>query len=61
MCMLSLTPHVVVASPQVDVDGIQDGQERETPRHAIDNDGLTAGEELVNDCAQKEKMDKRPG
>lgn len=53
-------PHVVVASPQVDIDGIQDGQERETPRHAIDNNGLSAGEELVNDRAQKKKMDERP-
>jgi hypothetical protein len=58
--MVTLTPDVVAASPQVDVDGIQDSEERETPRYAIDDDGFSAGEELVNDSAKEEKVDERP-
>jgi len=44
-------PDIVMTSPKVDVDGIQDSEEREAPRHAIDDDGLSAREELVDDSA----------
>lgn len=53
-------PDVMVRSPQVDIDGIQDGEKREAPRNAIDDDRLSGREELVNDGEKEEKVDKRP-
>lgn len=47
-------------SPEVDVDGIEDGKERESPSDAIDNYFLTLREELVYDCTEKKKMNERP-
>lgn len=61
MGVLLLTPDVVVTSPQVDVDCIQDCKKREAPRDAVDNYGFSAREELVDDRAEEEKMDERPG
>jgi hypothetical protein len=56
-----LTPNIVVGSPQVDIDGIQDSEKREAPRYAIDDDGFSRREELVNDSEKEEKVDERPG
>jgi len=53
-------PNVVMGSPQVDVDGIQDCEKREAPRNAIDDDRFSAREELVNDSEKEKKVDKRP-
>jgi hypothetical protein len=47
-------------SPEVDVDGIEDRKERETPRDAINNYFFTIGEELVYDSTKKKKVNKRP-
>lgn len=51
---------VMLVGPNVDVDRVEDGEEREAPRDAIDDDALAAGEELVYDSAEKQEMDKRP-
>jgi len=51
---------VVTSSPKVDVDGIEDGKEWESPRDAIDNCSLAFREELVYDSTEKEDVDERP-
>jgi len=51
---------VMRTSPKVDVDGIEDGKERESPSNAIDNYLLTLREELVYDSTEKKKVNERP-
>jgi len=51
---------VMRMSPEVDVDGIEDGNERESPRDAINDYSFTIGEELVYDSTEKKKVNKRP-
>lgn len=50
----------MATSPEIDVDGIEDGKERESPRDAINNYSFTFREELVYDSTEKKKMNKRP-
>jgi len=51
---------VIRMSPEVDVDGVEDGKERESPGDAINDYSLTLGEELVYDSTEKKKVNKRP-
>jgi len=51
---------VVTSSPEVDVDGIEDGKERESPRDAIDNYSFTIREELIYDSTEKKEVNERP-
>jgi len=51
---------VMRMSPEVDVDGIEDGKERESPGDAIDNYSFTIWEELEYDSTEKKKVNKRP-
>lgn len=53
-------PDIVVGPPKVDVDGVQNSQEREAPGNRIDNDMLAIGEELVDDSSKKQNVDERP-
>lgn len=46
--------------PYVDVDGVQDGKERQAPGDAVNDDLLSAVEELVNDSSEEEKVDEGP-
>ena len=46
--------------PEVDVDGIEDGKERESPRDAIDNYFFTLREELVYDSTKEKEVNERP-
>lgn len=55
-----ITNDMMVSSPEVDVDGIKDGKEREPPRNAIDNCLFPIREELVNDSTEKKNVDERP-
>jgi hypothetical protein len=41
----------VIGGPQVDIDGIEDAEEREPPGNAIDDCFVACREELVDDCA----------
>jgi hypothetical protein len=41
----------VIGRPEVDIDGIEDAEEREPPGNAIDDCLLACWEELVDDCA----------
>lgn len=54
------TGDVVVPGPEVDVDGVQDGEEGEAPGDAVDDDLLSAIEELVDDGSEEEEVNKRP-
>jgi len=51
---------VMTSSPEVDVDGIEDGKERESPGNAIDNCSFAIRAELVYDSTEKEKVNERP-
>lgn len=44
----------------MDVDGVEDAEERKIPGHAIDENTLPGGEELVDECSEKEQMNKGP-
>jgi hypothetical protein len=54
------TDDVMLMSPEIYVDGVENSQEREAPGDAIDDDLFSGGEELVDDCGEEEKVDKRP-
>jgi len=51
---------VVLAGPQVDIDGIKDDQQGETPGNGINDDGLSGIRELVDNGAEKKKVDQGP-
>ena len=46
--------------PDVDVDHVQDGEEREPPANAVNDDLLAALKELVDDSSEEKEMDERP-
>ncbi len=50
----------MMACPDVNVNGIEDTEERETPRDSIDDDLLASGEELVDDGSQEKEMNEGP-
>ena len=50
----------VVPHPEVDVDGVQDSKEGESPGDTVDDGLLAIGEELVDDRAEEEQVDQRP-
>jgi hypothetical protein len=54
------TNNIVLGSPKINVDGIENGQEREPPGDTIDDNALSLGEELVDDSTEEEEMYKRP-
>ena len=47
--------------PQLDISGIKDAKKGEAPRDSINDYALAGGEELVDDCSEKEHMNQRPG
>jgi len=51
---------VVLAGPDVDVDGVEDGEEGEAPADAVDDGALAGGEELVDHGAAEEEVDEGP-
>jgi len=59
-------PDVVVVTPHMDINGVQDTEERETPGDMVDDDMFPIGEELIDDSSQQKDVDqgpdeKRPG
>jgi len=44
--------NIVLARPEVDVDGVENDQQGEAPRDGIDNGGLSVREELIDDSAE---------
>jgi len=51
---------VVVASPDIDVDSIENSQKGEAPRNTINNYRFSRREELVDNSSKKEDVDQRP-
>jgi len=51
---------VVLAGPDADVDGVEEGEEGEAPGDAVDDGAFAGGEELVDDRAEQEEVDERP-
>lgn len=54
------TKDIMMSNPQVDVDGIENGEERESPRNAINNCFLAFREELVYDSTEEKQVNERP-
>ena len=48
------------AYPDADVDGVENGQEREAPTNAVDDDPLSCFEELIDNSAKEKQVDNRP-
>ena len=48
------TDNIVVPRPNVDVDGVQNGEERKAPAYAVDDYLLSAVKELVDDRSEEE-------
>ena len=44
----------------MDIDGIEDSEEREAPGNTVNDDTLALREELIDNCAEEEQMNERP-
>lgn len=56
----ALTDDIVLPNPDVDVDGVEDGEQREAPRDAVDDGSFALREELVDDGSEEKEVDDRP-
>ena len=54
------TDDVVVAGPEVDVDGVEDAEEGKAPADAVNDDLLAALEERVDDGAEEQEVEEGP-
>jgi len=50
----------VLAAPNIDVNGIQDGQKRESPADAINDDSLSFVKELEDYVTEQEEVNEGP-
>jgi len=50
----------VLPAPDVDVDGVEDEEDSKAPPDGVDDDPFAGREELVDEEADEEKVDKRP-
>ena len=57
---LGLTNNIMLPRPDVDINRIEDGKQRETPGDAVDDHALAVREELVNYSTEKQKMNEGP-
>ena len=48
------TDDIVMPAPYIDIDGIEDTKERETPSYSINDHALASGEELVDDGSEEQ-------
>ena len=51
------TEDEMVASPEIDIYGIQDSKKRETPGYPVNNDTLAGRKELIDDGSKEQKVD----
>jgi hypothetical protein len=51
---------IMTGSPEINIDGIQDTEERETPGNTIDDDTFSTGDKLVDDGTKEENVDDSP-
>jgi hypothetical protein len=54
------TNNIVMGSPNIDIDSVEDGEEGEAPRNAVNNNLLSLREELVDNRSQQEDVNQRP-
>lgn len=54
------TNNIVMGSPNIHIDRVEDTKKGKAPRDAVDNDFFTAREELVNNGAKEKKVYQRP-
>jgi len=47
-------------SPEMNVDCIEEDEERETPGYTINDNGLSGIPELIDNCAEEKEMNQRP-
>jgi hypothetical protein len=52
------TEYMMIRSPKVDKNGIENTEERKTPRNSIDNDPFAFRSKLIDDGAQEEQMNQ---
>lgn len=55
------TNDVVVSSPNIDINSIEDSEEGEAPWNSVNYNLLSLWEELVDDRSEQENMNQRPG
>lgn len=60
-CRAVRTNDVVMPSPNIHVNGVQDCEEGEPPADSIDNDLLAALKELIYDGTEEEEVNEGPG
>jgi len=51
---------VIVGCPQIDVDGIEDAEQRESPGDTVNDSTFAFGEELVDDGAEEKDVNQSP-
>jgi hypothetical protein len=56
----TLTSNVIMTSPQIDIDGVQDTEKRETPSDRVDDDGLSVVGELIDNRSQEKYVNDGP-
>jgi hypothetical protein len=56
--MYTRTDHIVMRSPEIHINSIEDTQKRETPGDSIDDDLFPFRGKLVDDGTQEEKVDQ---
>jgi len=49
-----------MTSPQIDIDGVQDTEKRETPSDRVDDDGLSVVGELIDNRSQEKYVNDGP-
>ena len=54
------TDDIVMSAPYIDIDGVENTKERETPSYSGNDQALASGEELVDDRAEEQEVDERP-
>lgn len=52
--------NIMSMGPNIDIYGIEDQQEGEAPRNAVDDDPLSRREELVDDVSEQQQMNHGP-
>ena len=55
------TGDVIMPDPKVHIGRVENGEKGEPPSNAVNDDLLATLEELIDDRAEKEKVDEGPG
>lgn len=52
--------NVMTAGPEIDIDGVENAEERKAPRNAVDDDAFALRSKLVDDGSQKKCVNNGP-